>query len=102
MDSEKRIKAGTNKRKVSIGNMRFIAVSSTIITALSLLVAATPTPEVYFSTITIVTAPYSLYMGRVILSPSKNSNTGSPTPMQMSLSPVNPSATSPIFPSAMH
>ena len=47
---EKRIKAGTSERKVSIAkyqaNMQFTALTSTVIAALSLLVAATPTPEV--------------------------------------------------------
>ena len=41
-----------NKR-VSIANMRFTALTSSIIAAFSLLVAATPAPEVCYLTFTI-------------------------------------------------
>ena len=39
--------------RVSIANMRFTVLTSSIIAAFSLLVAATPTPEVCYSTFTV-------------------------------------------------
>ena len=48
---------------IQVANMRFTALTSSIITAFSLLIAATPMPEVFYSTFTIrVTAHCSLYL----------------------------------------
>lgn len=45
---ERDIKVDTNERKVGIENMRFTAAISTVFIGAVSLVAATPTPEVYY------------------------------------------------------